>query len=91
MPSSLPGITLSHLLLRVSLIKDYLQITVLLLCRTRCPVHVCVLPPAARPSAHTRVHTRSPSPSAPGHPHLPPAPAGLRETVLLGERVAGAA
>lgn len=36
---------LSHSGLRILLIKDYLQITLLGLCCTRCPVHTCVAPP----------------------------------------------
>lgn len=47
-------------------------------------------PRVCTPSYHTHVHTCSPSPSVPRHPHVTAAPAGLWKVVLRGERVAGA-
>lgn len=81
MPSPLPGITLSRLLPRISLIKDYLQITTLSQSCARSPfTRACPL------LAHTRVLTR---PRARWCLPLTLALVGPREGVPLGQGVAG--
>lgn len=81
LPSPLPGITLSRLLPRISLIKDYLQITTLSQSCARSPfTRACPL------LAHTRVLTR---PRARWCLPLTLALVGPREGVPLGQGVAG--